>query len=110
MPTMKESELQSLALTRALEDLKAQRQATQLPPPPPTSHTPNPNNRCTLSTLATFLPAKERRSLLAQITPLADTELPEPSDLPPFWLRVEGAIESIDNSIDLGALTSAHLT
>ena len=46
---------------------------------------PPPTQACDINTLATYLPAKERKSILAQITPLATDKFPEPSDLGAFW-------------------------
>ena len=52
--------------------------------------------------------AQARKSLLAQVTPLAATELPEPTDLSAWWATVESAIESLDDSFS-GKLYDAHL-
>jgi hypothetical protein len=41
---------------------------------------------CDFATLATYFPAKERKALLSQITPLAKDGFPEPADLSSFWL------------------------
>ena len=48
--------------------------------------------------------AQARKVLLAQITPLASGNLPEPADLSAWWATVEAAIESLDDSFDGGAL------
>ena len=45
-----------------------------------------------------------RKALLAQITPLASGNLPEPADLSAWWATVEAAIELLNNSFDGGAL------
>jgi hypothetical protein len=57
--------------------LQAHHQAAAAPPPAAA---------CDINTLATYLPAKERKAILAQITPLAANKFPEPSDLGAFWL------------------------
>ena len=63
-----------------------------------------------IHTLRTHLPARERKSLLAQITPLAAEALPEPDDLGGFWLQAEEAVKSLDPSLgDLSKLTNEHM-
>jgi hypothetical protein len=66
-------------------------QVAPLPPPPFVPQTPV----CDLGSLATYLPAKERKTILSQITPLAKDRFPEPTDLSSFWLQVEEAIRSL---------------
>ena len=63
-------------------------QFAPLPPAPFIPQTPV----CDLTSLATYLPAKERKAILSQITPLAKERFPEPADLSSFWLQVEDAI------------------
>jgi hypothetical protein len=67
--------------------------------------------RFSITTLATHLPARERKSLLTQLTqPLAATTLPEPDDLSGFWLEAEEAIRSLDETLaDLNLLTDRHM-
>ena len=45
-----------------------------------------------------FLSVQARKSLLAQMLPLAIDSIPEPSDLSAWWSSVEGAIHSLDPS------------
>lgn len=70
-----------------------------LPPPPPPREPV-----CDIDQLERHLGAKDRKALLALIKPLAETTLPEPADLGPFWRQVEEAIRSIHPSLgDFGA-------
>jgi hypothetical protein len=73
--------------------------------PPPMVSPP-----CDIHSLATYLPSKERKAILAQIKPLASDRFPEPSDLGAFWLQVEEALRSIHPSLhSLYQLRAGHL-
>lgn len=100
MPHLSSAALADKALDRALDELRSLRQeahasvATRGAPPPHIGHS---TVGCgvqafDIHTLATHLPARERKPLLAQFTPLAQDALPEPADLSAFWLEVEEAI------------------
>ncbi len=66
---------------------------TNFPPPPPVSKT-----AFTLGQAAVHVPAPIVKLFKAQITPLAEKELPAPQDLRPFWGSVERALLSLDPS------------
>jgi hypothetical protein len=56
-----------------------------------------------------FIPAAVRKTLLAQISPLAPTTAPEPADLAPFWIQVEAALNSLDGTVSVYDLTPTDL-
>ena len=52
----------------------------------------------TIQQARTHVPAPIVKLFKAQITPLAEQELPDPQDLSAFWGGVERAIQSLDPS------------
>ena len=57
----------------------------------------------TLASSATFLSSQACKSLLAQVTLLAQDSLPELANLSAWWTTVKSAIQSLDGSF-VGAL------
>lgn len=85
----------------------AKRRRSDPPPPPPRAPK---EEGCNIGSLATHLSARDRKAFLAQISPLAEKELPEPADLAPFWLQVEEALRSLHPSLEfVGAFTASHM-
>ncbi len=76
------------------EGTRRQLDAQMIQTPPPQNLPP-----CDIHSLATYLPSKERKAILAQIKPLASERFPEPPDLGAFWLQVEEALRSIHPSL-----------
>ncbi len=62
------------------------------------THFSAPPQRPTIDNVARYLSARDRKALLAQFTPLAEADVPQPRSLAPFWLGVEAALQSLDPS------------
>ena len=112
-----EERLQDAAMDRACKKLESLNASQAAPPPPqvvtvqpPQAAPQPPRDAFDLYVLERHLPAKERKSLLSQITQLAANHLPEPADLGPFWLQVEEAVRSLHASLlDLSVLRRPHV-
>jgi hypothetical protein len=61
---------------------------------------PHKSAQFDLSVLEKHLPSRERKMLLSQVKALADTTLPEPDDLSPFWLAAEEALRGLHPDLD----------
>ena len=68
------------------------------PPPPNTGGDQGKRAPFNLAQAHKHVPAAVVKLLRAQLTPLAEDTLPEPTDLGPFWEKTKRALLSLDQS------------